>query len=165
MTLVNPPISATARSTRERPHIGVLLERARRRVLNNVVDRFQREGFTDIRWAHGSVFVFLPEDGIRLTDLAQRARMTKQSMGELVRDLEDLGYVERQTDPDDARARIITFTERGRIANEIGIDEILATEAEWASEVGEERVRALRETLELLTHTPVQQSSLEGETA
>lgn len=146
-------------STRTHPHIGVLLERARRRVYANVLDRFHREGFPDLRGAHGSVFVFLPEAGARLTDLARRARITKQSMGELVRELEDLGYVERRVDPGDGRARIITFTERGRRANEIGIAEILATEAQWAGDVGSKRVRALRETLERLTGVPMESES------
>jgi len=151
MTIVKPPISPGLGSTRTHPHIGVLLERARRRVFANVVARFHREGFTDLRDAHESVFVFLPPEGARLTELAHRARITKQSMGELVRELEALGYVERQVDPGDGRAMIITLTDRGRQANEIGIAEILATEAEWADEVGKERVRALRETLETLT--------------
>lgn len=91
-----------------------------------------------------------------MTDLARRARITKQSMGELVRELEDLGYVERRVDPGDGRARIITFSERGRRANEIGIAEILATEAQWAEDVGSERVRAMRETLERLTGVPTE---------
>ena len=154
MTAVKPPISAGSGSTRTHPHIGVLLERARRRVFANVLARFQREGFPDLREAHGAVFVFLPDSGARLTDLAHRARITKQSMGELVRELEVLGYLERQVDPADARARIITFTERGRKASEIGVAEILATEDEWAKEVGAERVRSLRETLERLTQSP-----------
>lgn len=105
------------------------------------------------------MFVFLPDAGARLTDLANRARITKQSMGELVRELEDLGYVERRVDPADGRARIITFTDRGRRASDIGVAEILATEAEWAQEVGAERVKALRETLERLTHAPVDPGS------
>jgi len=50
---------------------------------------------------------------------------------------------------------IITLTDRGRQANEIGVAEILATEAEWAKEIGVERVHALRETLERLTQVAV----------
>lgn len=147
------PQSVTAEGASEvrRPHIGFLLERARRAVFANVLERFHRERFTDLRDAHGSVFVFLPHGGARLTELADRARVTKQSMGELVRELESLGYVERRVDPADARARIITLTERGKRANEIGLQEISQTEARWAREVGAERVRALRETLERLT--------------
>ena len=151
MTHVKPPISEISISTRTHPHIGVLLERARRRLFVKVLARFREQGFPDVREGHGSVFAFLPQRGARLTDLANRARITKQSMGELVRELEDLGYVERRVDPTDGRARIITFTERGRRANDIGVAEILATEAEWAEEVGAKRVEALRETLERLT--------------
>jgi len=54
----------------------------------------------------------------------------------LVRELESLGYLERRVDPADARARIITLTERGRRANEFGLREISETEARWARQVG-----------------------------
>lgn len=144
-------VAAEAGAQGRRPHIGFLLERARRAVFANVLARFQREGFTDLRDAHGSVFVFLPRGGARLTELAERARVTKQSMGELVRELESLGYLERRVDPADARARIITLTERGKRANDIGLQEISETEGRWAREVGADRVRALRETLEQIT--------------
>ena len=72
-------------------------------------------------------------------------------MGELVRELETLGYLERAADPGDGRALIIRLTDRGRRANEIGIDEIRLTEQRWAGEVGADSVRSLREVLERLS--------------
>jgi DNA-binding MarR family transcriptional regulator len=154
MNPVKPPKSVPSASTRIHPHIGVLLERLNRRLNAASIARFQREGFPDLREGHRTVFVYLPEGGARLTDLAKRARITKQSMGALVRELEDLGYLERRVDPTDARARIITFTERGQRANDIGVEEILATEEAWAREVGATRMKVLRETLERLTRVP-----------
>jgi DNA-binding MarR family transcriptional regulator len=59
------------------------------------------------------VFASLGRTGTRLTDLAQRASMTKQAMGQIVDDLERLGYVERTPDPDDGRAKIVRFTAAG----------------------------------------------------
>jgi len=83
-------VTASEMSTREHPHLGVLLERGRRLLADALVARFQAAGYGDLRVAHGSVFAFLPPGGTRLTELARRARMTKQSMGELVRELERL---------------------------------------------------------------------------
>ena len=51
--------------------------------------------------------------GTRLTELSQRAGMTKQAMGQIVDDLERLGYVEREPDPADGRAKIVRFTAAG----------------------------------------------------
>src|SRR2546430_13380949 len=61
--------------------------------------------YADIRPTHGCVFRFVRADeGMRLTDLARFAGMTKQSVGEMVDDLVERGYVERVPDPEDGRA-------------------------------------------------------------
>ena len=129
------------------PNLGVLLERVRRVLYPAVTAAFPHAGFTDLREAHGSVLAFLPEAGSRLTQLAERARVTKQSMGALVRELEALGYVRRVPDPTDGRAKIIVFTPRGREATEVARATIRETEREWASAVGEERLEIVRRTL------------------
>jgi DNA-binding MarR family transcriptional regulator len=142
---------AEALSTREHPHLGVLFERARRLLYAAIIARFRAEGFDDVREGHGSVFVFMRPGGTRLTELARRARMTKQSMGELVRDLEALGYVERRPDPDDGRAKIVVFTPSGERVNAIGIEAITDMERQWARSLGRQRMEALRAALEELT--------------
>ncbi|MDQ4098563.1 MAG: MarR family transcriptional regulator [Actinomycetota bacterium] len=55
-------------------------------------------------------------EGLRLTELAVRAGVTKQAMSELVTDLVKLGYLETKPDPADGRAKLITFADRGRRA-------------------------------------------------
>jgi DNA-binding MarR family transcriptional regulator len=113
--------------------------------------RVDAAGFSDIRPGHGCVFGTIEPQGSRLTDLAERARMTKQSVGEMASDLERLGYVERVPDPSDGRAKIIRLTARGREAQAIGRRLIDQVEREWAERYGEERVAALREALEAIT--------------
>jgi DNA-binding MarR family transcriptional regulator len=113
--------------------------------------RVQAAGYTDLRPGHGCVFGNIDADGSRLTELADRARMTKQSVGEVTTDLEARGYLERVPDPNDGRAKIIRLTARGREAQAIGrvlIDDI---ERDWADRVGADRVAALREALEAIT--------------
>jgi DNA-binding MarR family transcriptional regulator len=116
-----------------------------------LAQRVEAAGFTDIRPGHGCVFGTIDPEGSRLTELAERAHMTKQSVGEATSDLEQRGYLERVPDPVDGRAKIIRLTARGREAQAIGrrlIDEI---EHEWAARYGEERVAALRDALEAIT--------------
>ncbi|HUA06264.1 MAG TPA: MarR family winged helix-turn-helix transcriptional regulator [Solirubrobacteraceae bacterium] len=107
--------------------------------------------YSDIRISHGCVFGNIDPDGSRLTDLAERARMTKQSVGEVTSDLEKRGYLERVPDPSDGRAKIIRLTERGRAAQALGVEVIDEIEQEWAERFGAERVAALREALEAIT--------------
>lgn len=61
-------------------------------------------GFDDVRRAHDVVFVHLPAEGRRLTELADAGEMSKQAMGELVDDLVAKAYLERVPDPTHGRA-------------------------------------------------------------
>lgn len=129
------------------------------RLLETAFDAFAEElqrrvadtSYSDIRITHGCVFGNIDPDGTRLTELAERARMTKQSVGEVTSDLEQRGYVERVPDPSDGRAKIIRLTERGRTAQALGFDLIEDIEREWADRFGVDRVAMLREALEEIT--------------
>lgn len=111
--------------------------------------RLQATEFGDIRPGHGCVFGTIDvENGSRLTELAERAVMTKQTVGEMVSDLEKRGYVERVADPSDGRAKIIRLTPRGRQAYLHGRRLIDEVERDWTERYGEERIAALRDALE-----------------
>jgi DNA-binding MarR family transcriptional regulator len=116
------------------------------------LEQFRREleesGYADLRPTHGCVFRFVREDGMRLTELATHADMTKQSVGELVDDLVDLGYVQRVPDPEDRRAKLICLTEKGIQAQRVGFGLIDEIEDRWAERFGSERIGDLREILE-----------------
>ena len=151
MTSVKARPPEAGLSTRAHPHLGVLLERGRRLLNQAMLERFRASGFGELREAHGPLFAFLPANGARVTELAERARVTKQSMGELVTELEHLGYVERTVDPRDGRAKLVRFTPKGRRAAKIGVQAVAAQERAWADLIGAERVADLRRTLEEVT--------------
>jgi DNA-binding MarR family transcriptional regulator len=129
------------------------------RLLQNGFDAFAEElaqriaqtPYSDVRVSYGCVFGNIDQDGTRLTDLAQRANMTKQSVGEVATELERRGYLERVPDPADGRAKIIRLTDRGREAQALGFRIIGEIEQEWAEQFGAERVAALRDALEVVT--------------
>ncbi len=104
-------------------------------------------GFPDLRPAHFSVFQHLDPDGSRASDLADRAQMTKQSMGELVAYLEQQGYLERLPDPNDRRARIVRRTERGLAVERTARASIQRLDEEWTRRLGPERMGLFRELL------------------
>jgi DNA-binding MarR family transcriptional regulator len=113
--------------------------------------RLAATDYADIRPTHGCVFGYVDPDGSRLTDLADRANMTKQAVGEVTTDLQQLGYVERVPDPSDGRAKIIRLTERGHQAQTLSWELINEIEREWAERFGAKRIAALRQTLEAIT--------------
>jgi DNA-binding MarR family transcriptional regulator len=129
-------------------HIGVLLVAAERAFNDELVGRLHQRGYRDIRPGHGAVFANLDAEGTRATVLATRAGMTKQSIGELISDLEEKGYVERRPDPSDRRARIVVPTRRG-IAVDRAADEIIARiESNYERRLGSASFRRLRSNLE-----------------
>jgi DNA-binding MarR family transcriptional regulator len=93
------------------------------------------------------VFQHIEAGGSRLTDLAERAQITKQSMGYLVDYLEERGYVERRPDPTDRRATLICLTDRGWSQVRAALAIIAAVEAEWTQALGKERMAHLRDLL------------------
>lgn len=56
--------------------------------------------------------------GVRAVDVANRTKLHKSTLSRSIADLERLGLVARVRDPQDARARLVTLTERGRTAVE-----------------------------------------------
>ncbi|MFD4462121.1 MarR family winged helix-turn-helix transcriptional regulator [Nocardia sp. NPDC058480] len=102
---------------------------------------------TDLRPAHYPVFRYLAPGGSRVTELAEAAGMTQQSMGELVTHLEKSGYVERTSDPADRRARLILLTARGRDAVALGGQLLARIEQTIAAELGADSVVVLRNAL------------------
>jgi DNA-binding MarR family transcriptional regulator len=92
------------------------------------------------------VFGFIDLDnGSRLTDLAAGAGLTKQAVGEVVAELDRLGYVTRVPDPQDGRAKIIKLTDRGLDAVIKGRRIFEEIEREWAEQIGPELMASFRE--------------------
>jgi DNA-binding MarR family transcriptional regulator len=110
--------------------------------------RLREAGHPAIRQGHGCVFRFIHEGGSRLTDLAESSGLSKQSVGEVVDDLEALGYVERGQDPQDGRAKVIRLTPHGADAQHTALEIFADMERDLAERYGAERVATMRELLE-----------------
>lgn len=100
-----------------------------------------------IKPSHSAVFAQIEPGGSRLTKLAAGANITPQSMGVIVDELEELGYVERRPDPSDRRAKLITLTARGHDAVAAGEATITGLEEDLVAILGERGVQQLRRLL------------------
>jgi DNA-binding MarR family transcriptional regulator len=101
------------RATRE--NLGFLLAKASQRWNELLQDAFAREGFPEVRASYGSVLLPLFEDdGLRMGEVAGRARLSKQTMTTMVRLAERDGLVERRPDPSDRRATRVHLTAKGK---------------------------------------------------
>jgi DNA-binding MarR family transcriptional regulator len=126
-----------------------LLRTAYNALSSNIYRAVVAAGVTDMRPAHGNAMEMLAiEDGLRLTDIAARAGMAPQSMGELVDDLVAKGYLERRTDSEDRRAKRIYLTEKGQRTAEASRVAVRQVEARLADLLGERQYRQMRRHLD-----------------
>jgi len=130
--------------------IGRLLLQAYRHFTALAICALRERGHAGLSLTHASLLVNLDADGTRIVALAERAGMTKQSMGQLVADLEQKGYVARSADPLDRRAVQVVLTDAGwrYVADAAEIK--CELEAAYATVLGEEGLRGLRASLKTL---------------
>jgi DNA-binding MarR family transcriptional regulator len=132
---------------RQEPNLGVLLFVAYRALEQRAHDAVIAAGVTDITLAQARVAARIGPHGTRISELAEQARVTKQSAGFLVEQLEAAGYVERVRDPADGRARLVRLTARADKVTAAADTEVERVLREWADHVGADRLRQVHETL------------------
>lgn len=96
-----------------------LFDQAYRSVHQRLANHLAESGHPMVRASHGAVFENIAPEGSRITDMADRHGITKQSMGPFVDELEEHGYVERYPDPSDGRAKLVRLTLRLQVLTEI----------------------------------------------
>lgn len=100
-----------------------------------------------LRASHYRVMSLIPPEGLRLTELAERAAITKAGIGQFMNYLQREGYVGFSADPTDKRAKVVTLTAAGSAAVDLSLQIITDTEARWSEALGAERYRELRRAL------------------
>jgi DNA-binding MarR family transcriptional regulator len=115
-----------------------------------VAEELARRGFADLRPALLAVAQHIGADGTRITELAARAWLTKATVVHAVDELERLGYVTREPDPSDRRAKLVKSTARARKAEQVAREAIADIRAAWAELIGQEEMDALDAQLRAL---------------
>jgi MarR family transcriptional regulator, temperature-dependent positive regulator of motility len=137
----------SSQTRNQRENIGRLLLRAQRDFDATLNAHLRERGYPDVRLAHSALFAHIDPEGTRSSELAERAGMTKQGMGQLVADLEKKGYVERVEDPGDGRARVVCLTKKGRRHVRDAREIIGEIEEAYARRLGDGRLEKLRAIL------------------
>ena len=139
---MEPPTLADPRN------LGFLLAKASQRWNELLADGFAAHGFADVRPSYGSVLLPLfEEDGLRMGQIAQRARLSKQTMTTMVRLCERDGLVARGRDTDDARAFRIYLTDRARAFRPAAEEVLRDLENRVLAALGERQQAALTNAL------------------
>lgn len=120
----------------DRLAIGQLLGRLLREFRAELSAPAAEHGYADLRQPHLHIFGNVGIDGVRLTELAERAQLSLATTSELVSELQGLGYLERRQDPVDGRAKLIFPTRRGRRALDDAGDRVAEIEQHWRQVAG-----------------------------
>jgi DNA-binding MarR family transcriptional regulator len=128
-------------------NLGLLCLIAARAMETRVLDALAAAGFGDITAAQARVFARVGPNGTRITELAEQARITKQTVGFMVDQMERAGYVRRAPDPTDARARLVRIAARGEAAIAVARVAEAEVEAEWTRHLGKPAATQLRKAL------------------
>src|ERR1044072_794415 len=123
---------------------------ASRSAANRIFEALQERGFDDVTIAQSRLMMGIDPDGTRLSVLAERAQIAKQTATALVDKLERAGYVERVADPTDGRARLVRMTARAKTAPPYARAEEERIEEEWRIPLGAKRMQLLRAALTAL---------------
>ena len=129
-------------------NLGFLLAKASQRWNELLAERFAARGFSEVRPSYGSVLLPLFEDdGLRMGQIAERARLSKQTMTTLVRLCERDGLVVRESDPHDARAFRIKLTERAKEFRPVAAQILRELDGKVLAALGERQTAALTRAL------------------
>lgn len=153
LTNVSEPLSGRRRAA-TRHNLGFLLAKASQHWNELLYARFVHAGYPDVRPSYGSVLLPLfEEDGLRMGELAGRARLAKQTMTTMVRLMERDGLVRREPDPSDGRASRIYLTGRTRRFRVVAEETLEALRTLVDTQIGANQrttlERALKEVVEL----------------
>jgi DNA-binding MarR family transcriptional regulator len=132
----------------EKAPLVALVERVDRALVADLVGSAAEHGFPEVRLSHNAVFATLRSEGSRVSDMAARAGITKQSLAAIVKDLEAAGMVTVTPDPADGRAKVVRYTDRGRQCAHAGAAYLREVEEALASQIGRDRLDDLRDLLD-----------------
>jgi len=149
MSVRNPPRPDTLPD-----HLLRWLESVGRRLHSELGAEISDE-FRQLRGSHRRILQMIPAEGIRITDLAGMAGMTKQALGEFADWLEGSGFVCSQRDDDDRRVRRLFRTGLGDQAVDATQRAIAAIEARWRQEIGAGAYDTMKQALRQLGHDVV----------
>jgi len=132
------------------PYIGALLGIVWQWVRDEMFAGVVAAGFGDLNAAHVGLWRYPGLDGMRPSQLAEQRGITKQSVNDLLGHLERHGYLVREPDSADGRARVIRLTSKGRRLQQAIYAQAGAAQLGIAEILGRRRFAQLHSSLELL---------------
>ena len=127
--------------------MGGLLPRLADYILQRLMELTSGKGHPGLKLCFGQVLTLIGPSGGRIQQMAATHDVSKQAISAIATELEELGYLQRDTDPVDARQIVLTFTTRGETLIADSVISVGELEAEFAAIIGQAAFKRLRNTL------------------
>jgi len=145
----------SSESPNEGPYLGGLLRVCWQWIREQIFEGVRAAGYDDLKPSHVGLFRYPTLDRQRPFELADQLQITRQSVNDLLGDLEELGYVTRESDPANKRARLVRLTASGRRLEKTINSQARTAELKIAELLGSRTFSQLRDALEQLAgHLP-----------
>lgn len=155
---IRSPNGQTVRGLKPHPQHPWRHENLGRLLLTSVINwqdvlvrGLQSRGFPAFRASHMNVLRHIDVGGTRITEIAERSRMSKQAVGQLVTSCEAQKLVKIVPDATDRRAKVVTFTDLGRSVIDIEREIMERMDADLKTLLGTKGFAQLRRSLVLLS--------------
>jgi DNA-binding MarR family transcriptional regulator len=130
------------------PYLGALLRLGWQFVREEIYSGVLAAGYDDLNPAHVGLFRYPTLDRLRPSEVADQLRITRQSVNDLLGHLEQHGYLTREAEPPDRRARVVRLTVKGHRLEKIINARAKAAELKIAQWLGPRSFAQLRSALE-----------------
>ena len=128
----------------QKASLGHLFSRVGRMLTGHAISKVHNAGFPEVRESWLPILQHVEEEGIRSIDLANRLAISKQAANQMVKEIQKQGYLQRNPDPKDKRAQLITLTDQGWQAWVIGLKAMAEMERRLETQLGLDNVDHMR---------------------
>lgn len=141
-------MSSASNNGDDGPFVGSRLRLVWQWVRAQIDEAVHAAGYEDLNRAHINLCRYPGVDGLRPTEIAEEMQITKQSVNDLLAHMEDRGYMTREVDPVDNRARIVRLTRKGKKLERTVFGAARDAEIEVANMLGDARFKQFRSSLD-----------------
>jgi DNA-binding MarR family transcriptional regulator len=127
-----------------------LLVAATRTLNRHITEELERRGYAHTRPGHAALLANLDLEGNSVTEIAERAHMSRQAMSRLAVELEEMGLITRVQSETDARALMLRFTRVGKVLVRASVAIVDEFERELIGVVGPRALATVKRTLEVI---------------
>jgi len=117
---------------------------------NELLQILKKKGFNDITMGNFNILRHIDPEGIRLSNLASDAQLSKQAIGKMIGELEYKGYVELIPVESDGRGKLVRFSKKGTKLINIAVSVVSNMESHYQSMLGESDYEKLRDSVQLI---------------